>query len=239
MSDPFFHIISIGRNAERVVVPMLQSLQSQTFKNWELTLVDDCSTDDTRIRAYDFLEGFLENDWRLLTPSVRQHGIKSTLDGLDRCKSGQVAVFLDMDDYLLSNSALATVADTYKRKPVDVVWTEHRWINSDGWVTDMNISGPLPEGADPYVHPWVSSHLKTARMRLLLEIRDENFRGEDGEYFQRVADQAIMLPALKLSRGWEFLPFAAYGYRTPPWDDRDHEFQSREAEFLRKRGFLA
>ena len=111
------------------------------------------------------------------------------------------------------------------------------------YFSHQNISGPLPKDADPYKHPWVSSHLKTFRKFLIEGVKDENFRNQDGDYFKRIGDQAIYLPVLHRSAGnWHFEPFVAYHYTIDmspkTFQSDDAKFQKSEAEFLRERGFI-
>jgi hypothetical protein len=100
----------------------------------------------------------------------------------------------------------------------------------------------MPDNADPYLFPWVSSHLKTFRKCLLNGVNDVNFRGSDGNYIRRAGDQAIYLPALHNSKKHVFLPRVMYHYTikdTPEtYSTNDAHFQREEANFLRNRGYV-
>jgi hypothetical protein len=100
----------------------------------------------------------------------------------------------------------------------------------------------MPDDADVYAYPWVSSHLKTFRKTLINEVKDENFRGEDGNYIRRAGDQAIYLPVLHKSKKRLFLPRVMYHYTIKDvpetYQTDDARFQKDEAIFLRKRGFV-
>ena len=121
------------------------------------------------------------------------------------------------------------------------IWTGHRWWDQNG-ITTMNISGPMSQNADPYKHPWVSSHLKTFRRSLFNDVSDANYRNRDGEYFKRIGDQTFMLPAIAKARKYEFLPIAAYAYYCPMnssnFQTEDAKSQKEEADYLRNRGFI-
>ena len=96
--------------------------------------------------------------------------------------------------------------------------------------------------SNPYLHPWVSSHLKTFRKFLISGVSDQNFRGEDGEYIRRAGDQAIYLPALYKTQKRIFLPRVMYHYTIndvpETYTTEDAKFQREEAEYLRARGFV-
>ena len=75
-------------------------------------------------------------------------------------------------------------------------------------------------------------------------MKDENFRGEDGEYFKRIGDQTIYLPVLHQSAGnWHYEPIVAYHYtidmKPQTFQSDDAKFQKNEGEFLRARGFIS
>lgn len=48
MNNPFFSIVMPVYNGERYVVSMIKGIQEQTYEDWELLVVDDCSTDQSR-----------------------------------------------------------------------------------------------------------------------------------------------------------------------------------------------
>ena len=48
MSD-LVSIIMMSYNTAQYIVETIQSVINQTYQNWELIIVDDCSTDDTDI----------------------------------------------------------------------------------------------------------------------------------------------------------------------------------------------
>jgi len=101
----------------------------------------------------------------------------------------------------------------------------------------------MDKNANPYKHPWVSSHLKTFRKYLIDNVKEENFKNEAGEYFKRIGDQAVYLPVLHEAKGnWHFEPRVMYHYtieiNEKTFQTEDAIFQKNEAEFLRSRGYV-
>ena len=45
--DGLVSIIMPSYNSEKYIVTAIKSVQAQTYENWELLVVDDCSTDST------------------------------------------------------------------------------------------------------------------------------------------------------------------------------------------------
>ena len=49
-------IIMPSYNCEKFISESIQSIRNQTYLNWELLVVDDCSTDRTRELVHQFSE---------------------------------------------------------------------------------------------------------------------------------------------------------------------------------------
>lgn len=83
-------------NAANYIDRCLSSISKQTIKNFEIILVDDCSTDDTvqRVRNHPF--DVIQLKERLTPGGVRNYGA--------RYASGDILVFLDADVILKPDS---------------------------------------------------------------------------------------------------------------------------------------
>ena len=93
MYNPLVSVVMPAFNVERYIAEAVGSVVSQTYENWELLIIDDCSTDGT----LKVLEGFddpririLKNDRNRRTSYTRMRGIHEA--------SGEWIAFLDGDD---------------------------------------------------------------------------------------------------------------------------------------------
>ena len=234
-----FVIIMPCFNAEETIVQSLLSVISQSYQNWKIIIRDDMSTDMTRKIIDNIIKIFALQDRVIVkTNDVKKWEVRNILEMLEECEDNDIVCRLDGDDWLTDLDCLHILNRRYNELKVDAMWTAHRWS-----FTDHNISNVLPKDVDPYKHHWVSSHFKTFRKKIINSVSDENFRGEDGEYFKRIGDQAIYLPVLHNAKGnWHYEPRIMYHY-TIKLEDKtfqsdDAKFQKREAEFLRKRGYI-
>lgn len=245
MSNRFVFVVPCF-NASATFARMLHSVFGQSHENWRLIVVDDLSEQaqwdaclDTAVKMYEASFGLATANDRLvmLRNTEKRWEVANVLTGLDRSDSEDIVCRLDADDWLTDLDALAIIDAAYQETGCDALWTAHRWGYSD-----KNISGPMPEGADPYKHPWVSSHLKTWRKRLSDSVNDANYRGPDGGYIRRAGDQAVYLPVLARAQKRVFLPRVTYHYtiRDVPetYQTDDARFQRDEAMFLRQRGYV-
>lgn len=249
MSNRFVFIAPMY-NASRYLGQMLASVVGQSYSNWKVILIDDMSSSDEQVESNRIIFGYQDLLGRMnKDPSQisvvwngdgrgKQWEVSNVLHGISMCNDDDIVCRIDADDWLTELDALSIIDHFYTREKCDALWTAHRWGFSD-----KNISGPMPESVDPYKHPWVSSHLKTFRKSLLNDVKDENFRGEDGNYIRRAGDQAIYLPALKNAKKRLFVPRVMYHYTIDDVPETyatpDARFQRDEALFIRQRGYIA
>ena len=84
-------------NAENYIDMAVQNVLNQTYTNWELILVDNCSTDSTVEKC----KAWAEKDNRIITIfHAKNMGIgQSRTDGID-IAHGEYIGFIDADDYI-------------------------------------------------------------------------------------------------------------------------------------------
>lgn len=99
-------IITPNYNCEKFIFQTIESVQSQTYSNWELIIVDDAST-DTSIKI---IERFIKNDARIQLIKLNQNAGSAVCrnKGIEKAKGNYIA-FLDSDDSWLSNKLKSQV----------------------------------------------------------------------------------------------------------------------------------
>ncbi len=103
----------------------------------------------------------------------------------------EVIVWLDGDDWLATDEALAIVAEEHHK---GALATYGSFMLPDGRPI---LCGPC--GANPRAEPWRASHLKSFRAGLAKRIRDEDLRRPDGAYVDLAIDRAVMLPIVEMA----------------------------------------
>ena len=96
-SSGLVSIITPLYNGKNYIVSTMESVIDQTYKNWEMIIVDDGSTDGSKELVEEFLSNRKESRIKLFeNPS--NLGISATRNsGLEKAK-GQYICFLDSDD---------------------------------------------------------------------------------------------------------------------------------------------
>ena len=88
-------IIIAARNCEQTIKKTLKSISSQTYSNWECIIIDDCSTDNTRVIINNIIKSDLRysiyyNESQLGAAKTGWHGIQLS--------KGKYIARLDADD---------------------------------------------------------------------------------------------------------------------------------------------
>lgn len=88
-------IIMPSYNASRFIEESINSVLSQTYTNWELLIVDDCSKDN----SVEIVQKFIKINNRIKLFSLRENtGAAAARNVALECACGQYIAFLDSDD---------------------------------------------------------------------------------------------------------------------------------------------
>ena len=88
-------VITPSYNSERYISETIKSVQSQTYQNWEMIIVDDCSTDST----CEIVSEFAQKDARIrLLRQERNSGAGAARTRAMRESTGRFIAYLDADD---------------------------------------------------------------------------------------------------------------------------------------------
>ena len=226
-----FHFVTPFYNADpQQVRQCINSCISQSYNDWEMTLIDDASTvcsDYSQHIPADTRVNFTRNSRNM----GRMHNVLSAIRAVKDPET--IICSLDGDDYLTENDALAFIASAYQQSGCEVLWTAQRWN-----LTAFNVCDIMPNDVDPYVHPWVTSLLSTFKKGLFNTVPDSNYRDATGEYFQLVTDQALLLPILHNTNKRAFLPLCCYHYNVKVPYNRPADEPTVDS-FIRQRGYLS
>ena len=100
MRDPFFSIIVPCYNIEKYIIKCLVSLVNQTFRSFEIIIIDDGSTDRTGL----ICDEYRLNDNRINVIHQCNNGVSVARNiGIDTAK-GDWIIFVDPDDWLEINA---------------------------------------------------------------------------------------------------------------------------------------
>lgn len=124
---PLVSVIIPTYNRAGLITETLKDVQLQTYQNWECIVVDDGSTDNTRV----VVEQVCENDSRFsYIKNQRSKGAPGARNtGLEIAK-GEFISFFDSDDKLLSNYIENKITHFITDEKLDLVISLSRWIEN-------------------------------------------------------------------------------------------------------------
>lgn len=95
---PFFSLIIPCYNVIQFINQGLETLVNQTFKDFEIIFIDDCSTDDT----YNFIANYKDKSSLDITliKNERNCGPGQSRNNGINIANGQYITFMDSDDWL-------------------------------------------------------------------------------------------------------------------------------------------
>lgn len=114
MSEPNVTIVIATRNRRTFLEESIASVQNSSHRDWELLVVNDCSSDDTR----DFLESL--EDERIRAIHMKQRKERSYCRNVgSRVAGGEFLLFLDDDD-LLDPATLNRHLQSFREHPAAI-----------------------------------------------------------------------------------------------------------------------
>ena len=115
-------------NAALFLDQCIQSVISQSYKNWELLLMDDGSIDDSA----KICDKYALLDSRVRCIHKKNTGVSDTRNkGLDLA-TGKYIMFLDSDDYWNTNEILLHLVTLAEGNNVDIVRAEYKEVTVNG-----------------------------------------------------------------------------------------------------------
>ena len=121
-------IITPTYNCERFIGETIESVLKQTYKNWEMIIVDDCSTDNT----YEVVKKYADNDSRIKYYLLEENsGAAVARTKAMQLATGDYMAFLDSDDLWISNK-LECQLKFMKENNYNFTCTEYEQIDENG-----------------------------------------------------------------------------------------------------------
>ena len=138
MNNDLVSIIMPSYNCGKYVEQTIRSVQAQTYQNWEIIFMDDCSNDDTIRRVSELREKeprirFFQNKFNSGAAISRNTALREA--------KGRWIAFLDSDD-LWEPKKLEKQVRFMEENDYAFSYTEYQEMDVDGHLTGVTISGP-------------------------------------------------------------------------------------------------
>ncbi|MCP2727685.1 glycosyltransferase family 2 protein [Limnofasciculus baicalensis] len=147
MTEPLVSIIMPAYKAEKLIPEALACVKAQTYKNWELIVVEDASNDATEAIVNEFVIEVGEDRVQYIRHEYNQgvSGVRNT--AINQAK-GEYLAFLDYDD-LWKAYHLETAVNTLQKTGGDIVYSTVEMFQ-DGTDKIIGIWGPSQKDVDEF-----------------------------------------------------------------------------------------
>ena len=211
-SNKFIIIVPVY-NAEKYIKKCLESILTQKYKNYELVVIDDCSTDDTykiineMYAKYNDRFTIHRTDYRIGSP------IENFIKGIELCSINKedVLVTVDGDDWLYDNNVLTYLNKVYQDEEIYMTYGQYEPLSK----SYSNYCKPIPDTRTYRKSGlWLASHLRTVKRKLFDRINKEDLKQKDGEYYKFAGDTAYIYPIIEMAgkKHMKFIDKVLYVY---------------------------
>jgi len=130
-------IIMPSFNTASFIAESIQSVLDQTYRDWELIIVDDCSTDNTD----EVVKSFQEDQRILYLKNEKNSGAAVSRNRALREAKGRWIAFLDSDDLWMQDKLSKQIA-YMEENDYHFSYTNYSEIDVDGRKTGVSVTGP-------------------------------------------------------------------------------------------------
>lgn len=127
-NEALVSIVMPAYNCEKYIVEAIKSILAQTYRNWELLVLDDGSKDHT----LQIIEEFSQKDSRIKAlPNGKNMGVSATRNrGIELASADWIA-FLDSDD-MWKPEKLEKQFEILEKEAAEFLFTGASYINEEG-----------------------------------------------------------------------------------------------------------
>jgi len=203
-SGPKFSIVMANYNNARYIAQAIESVRRQTFEDWELIIVEDCSTDNSQAAISEFLG---DARIRLIRHQINQGYTAALKTGIANVRSEYFGI-LDSDDCLTPQAV-----ETMHKRHVEfadcgLIYSQFVFCGEDLTQRRIGFCNEIPPGRTT-LDACAVSHFKTFKLRDYLRTA-----GYD-EHILHAEDVDIVYKMEEVT-GLKFVDEPLYFYRESP-----------------------
>ncbi|MGO4707680.1 glycosyltransferase family 2 protein, partial [Chryseobacterium sp. 2TAF14] len=113
---------------EKYILRCLESVKNQTYKNFEIILVNDCTPDESVAIVQQFIKENADLDIKILEHEINS-GLSVVRNTGIKASKGKYIYFLDSDDEITSD-CLELLIDSALKTDAQITIAQNRWINT-------------------------------------------------------------------------------------------------------------
>jgi glycosyltransferase involved in cell wall biosynthesis len=183
-------------NAEKYIEKSLLSIMNQKYKDFKCYITHDMSTDN----SVNIVKEIIKNDDRfILLDSIGKKIYQAgNFDRIIRYNENiddnEVLVEVDGDDWLPDSDVFTRINEVYSDPNVWIANGSFKYSNGQ-----MGFARPQTNFENLRSQVFTASHIRTWRAFLWRNIKEDDLKDENGDYWQWSGDLCFMFPMLEMS----------------------------------------
>ncbi|GAB4199723.1 MAG: hypothetical protein OHK0057_05120 [Thermoflexibacter sp.] len=201
-----FSVVVANYNNGKYLPALIESVQKQTYENWELIIADDCSTDN----SLEIIASFLSDERIRMVSHKQNQGAGAAFRTATENASGELIGLLGADDALPAN-AIAEMVNAHLAYPqASFIYSSHFECDSELQVIDEKgfFGQAIPEGKSQ-IHQIYATNFATFKKQAYLKTSGFNPK------LKRAVDQDLFLKLEEIGQV-VFVDKPLYYYRRHP-----------------------
>ena len=191
----------------------LDSVFAQSYKNFTVIYLDDCSPDGTGKLVKQYVqEKNMQHVVTVIENSERVGALANIYRAGQACSDEKIIITLDGDDLLAHENVLALLNIVYQDPKVWITYgCDIRWPSFER-TSCTELPAHVPESGNFRLHPFSTGPTRTFYAWLFKKVQQEDLT-YNGTFFDVCSDQAIMFPMLEMAGNRiKFIPDVTYIY---------------------------
>jgi glycosyltransferase involved in cell wall biosynthesis len=183
-------------NAENYVERCLSSIIGQSYTNFKCYITHDLSTDNSVKLVKEMIEG--DDRFILIDDNEKKLYQAGNFDKVIRYNKNiddnEVLIEVDGDDYLPDANVFKRIEDLYTDQNIWIANGSFRYHNGP-----IGFSAKQTNFDNLRKSNFTASHIRTWRAFLWRNIKEEDLKDENGNYWQWSGDLCFMFPMLEMA----------------------------------------
>jgi len=196
-----FQIICTSYNNEKWTETCLASILNQTYSNYEILFINDCSTDKTLQIASDVSKDY--SQLTVVSNKQRQYRAYNTvmLNNIIPKNDEDIITFVDGDDWLYDENVLQKINDEYEQHDYwmtygqFIIWPDGNKTSTHGTKYSNNVINNNLFRQDL----WRASHLRTFKWFLYKNINKNDIKDANNKYYTMCEDLVVSFACLEMA----------------------------------------
>ena len=199
-----FVFIIPSYNNEKYIERNLQSIFNQTYSNWKIIYINDCSTDNTDEIFHELTENYKNKITYIKNTEKIGQGF-NRYRAYNMCYDDDYCVLLDGDDWLSNNYVLKYLSTFIHYHKVEMTYGNFKYFEKN--VIDSDLRCPNDYSEKTIVSKnyrkdqWRAMHLRVMKANLLKQVCVLDYMSNKFEFNNCCTDLVESYACLELSEG--------------------------------------